>query len=331
MSNKTIVRPIIPADVDEITRLLEICLGTSDIPRTREFWEWKHFKNPFGISSGIAAEEEGKIIGLRVLMQWMWAAGGKSFQAVRAVDTVTHPDWRGKGIFSRLTSTLLEEIAKEGVSFVFNTPNQFSKPGYLKLGWKEVTRIPLWIRPLKPVRIAWRLIRKSEPPVFKNEESPIQKVLENSDWESCLDPTESRLHTIRTSKYLRWRYCEIPGFVYHARYRTENNSSALIIFRHRQRRGLHELSISELLVSPEGAKLGKDLLEETIQASGADYAAGIAADETIEQELFRKCGFFPVGKKGPALTVKQLENRLPEINILDWNNWRCSIGDLELF
>ncbi len=333
MSTNYIVRSITPEDSDEITRLLEICLGKSDIPRTPEFWQWKHVRNPFGISSGLAAEQGGKIIGLRVLMRWMWGAAGRNFQAVRAVDTVTHPDWRSKGIFSRLTSTLLEEMRREGVSFVFNTPNQFSKPGYLKLGWKEVTRIPLLIRPLKPVRIAWNFLRKGEARVFKNEPSSIKQVLQSSDWESYLNNSYSgsRLHTIRTRDYLQWRYSEIPGFVYHARYRTENNSAALIIFRNRQRKGLQELSISELLVSHEGAKLGKDLLEETIQTSGADYAAAIAANKTVEQRLFRKSGFLPVGKRGPTLTVRQLQNLVPEINILDWNNWRCSIGDLELF
>ncbi len=333
LSTNYIVRSITADDYEEITRLLEIGLGKSDVPRTREFWEWKHVRNPFGISTGIAAEQEGKIIGLRVLMRWMWGAAGKNYQAVRAVDTVTHPEWRGKGIFSRLTSNLLEEMQKNGVSFVFNTPNRYSKPGYLKLGWKEVTRIPLWIRPLKPLRIAWSFLQKKEPPVLKNESSSISHVLQSSDWEECLNnfSSESRLHTIRTGDYLQWRYAEIPGFVYHARCRSEKNSSALIIFRHRQRRGLQELSISELLASPDGAELGKDLLEETVRASGADYAAAIAANGTVEQTLFRKSHFLPLGKRGPSFTVRQLENPVPGIDILDWSNWRCSIGDLELF
>src|SRR5205085_8985863 len=110
-------RPVTPADTDEIMLLLETCLGKSDIPRTREFWEWKHYKNPFGISPAIVAVHENRIIGLRIFVRWQWNAAEQTFPAVRAVDTLTHPEWRGKGIFSYLTKQLVEQMKDSGVSF----------------------------------------------------------------------------------------------------------------------------------------------------------------------------------------------------------------------
>ena len=86
------------------------------------------------------------------------------FEPSRAVDTATLPEWRGKGVFSRLTMRLVEQMQNEGVSFVYNTPNGKSMPGYLKMGWAPVTRIPLWIRPIHVSRlIAPRAIGNSAP------------------------------------------------------------------------------------------------------------------------------------------------------------------------
>ena len=60
-------------------------------------------------------------------------------RAVRAVDTITAPEARGRGVFTRFTLAILSnEITRDDdVSFVFNTPNDQSRPGYLKMGRKR--------------------------------------------------------------------------------------------------------------------------------------------------------------------------------------------------
>src|SRR6185437_15816508 len=134
--------------------------------------------NPFGHSSAVVAEHEKKIIAFRIFMKWSWASGEQTFTAARAVDTVTHPDWRGKGIFSHLTSTLLDILRADGVSFIFNTPNRLSKPGYLKMGWRPVTRLPLWIRFFRPFGMAMSFIRKVDAvSVSKDEKNGINGLL----------------------------------------------------------------------------------------------------------------------------------------------------------
>ena len=41
----------------------------------------------------------------------------------------------------------VEEMTAEGVDVVFNTPNTQSRPGYLKMGWIDVGRLPVAARP----------------------------------------------------------------------------------------------------------------------------------------------------------------------------------------
>ena len=73
-------------------------------------------------------------------MRWEFQRGDEVFRCVRAVDTATHPDYQGRGLFTRLTKAALPELVADGVKFVFNTPNDQSRPGYLKMGWQAVGR-----------------------------------------------------------------------------------------------------------------------------------------------------------------------------------------------
>ncbi len=140
-----------PDDEEAVLDLVGRVLTTASIPRTPEFWRWKHVDGPFGPSPGLFAEEDGRIIGLRMFLSWRWTSNANVHRAVRAVDTITAPEARGRGVFTQLTLDLVEQMRNEGVSFVFNTPNEQSRPGYLKMGWSDVARVPVSIRPMRPV------------------------------------------------------------------------------------------------------------------------------------------------------------------------------------
>ena len=103
----------------------------------------------------LVAEADGRVVGLRAFMRWEFVAGRRRFRAVRAVDTATHPDHQGRGIFSRLTLEALDGLRSEA-DFIFNTPNEKSLPGYLKMGWQVVGRVPIRIRVRRPIRFATR-------------------------------------------------------------------------------------------------------------------------------------------------------------------------------
>src|SRR5687767_10160893 len=131
-----IIRKAEESDIPKIISLLKASLGESLLPKSEAYWKWKHVNNAFGKSPVLLAEEEGICVGVRAFMRWQWKMQGKSLEAVRAVDTATHPDYQGKGIFSKLTTTLLDVCKESQWHLVFNTPNEKSLPGYLKMGWK---------------------------------------------------------------------------------------------------------------------------------------------------------------------------------------------------
>lgn len=331
-----LIRPLKADDTNAVLQLLEQCLGTPGIPRTEVFWRWKHFQNPFGVSPAVVAESDGKIIALRVFMRWRWRAAGQTLHAVRAVDTVTHPQWQGRGLFTRLTTALLEQMQSEGVHFIYNTPNKSSAPGYLKMGWKSVTRLPLWFRPLQPLKAIRTIItgksfdlEEDRPDPQDGNDAALPEILPLfEDFEK-----EERIHTDRTPEYLRWRFSAIPGFHYRWNRREDGDNSACVIWRNRIRRKLRELSISEILLGSgkKSQDAAVNILKAILRDSNADYLVAMAAKKSREAYVLRKLRFLSFSGLGPVLTVKSL-NALPvNLDLLDWSDWRCSIADLEIF
>jgi GNAT superfamily N-acetyltransferase len=147
------------AEPDDRPAIIELCrrsLGWKADDPNEAFFAWKHDENPFGQSPAWVAEDDtGTLVGLRTFLRWRFRRpDGTTLSAVRAVDTATHPDWQGRGIFSRLTLSALDDLRDEGVDCVFNTPNDKSRPGYLKMGWQQVGKVPVSVRLTGPRSIA---------------------------------------------------------------------------------------------------------------------------------------------------------------------------------
>jgi hypothetical protein len=123
-------------DVDEIIKLLNANFDTN---HTKEAFLWKHFENPFGKSYGLLAVDNERIVGLRMFMRWEFLFDKNIVKAIRPVDTCTDHDYRGQGLFKKITLQGLQNIREE-YELVFNTPNSNSLPGYLKMGWKLIEK-----------------------------------------------------------------------------------------------------------------------------------------------------------------------------------------------
>lgn len=327
------------AGTAELVELARVSLGEGRIPRTAAFWDWKHRANPFGESLGFVGRHDNGLAGIRAFMRWQWAAGGSDFAAVRAVDTATHPDWRRRGLFQRLTETSLNDARAQGIRFVFNTPNERSLPGYLKMGWRRVGRVPIQVRPFRPFRGIARLARaRVRIPERLENPAPAERAgsvfgrtdlaLFGAAWRH-----EQRFHTRRSADYLLWRYDQIPTIRYGAAAIAADGANTLIVYRLRWRHGLLELAICELLHAHHGtaSRDAAKLIRELGARTGADYAVGVGAPGTSEAETLRSAGFRRVPRLGPILVVRPVVPGVDLDSIESLASWRLSIGDMELF
>jgi GNAT superfamily N-acetyltransferase len=209
------IREAIESDIPTIVDLLKHSLGESLMPKSERYWRWKHVDNPFGVSPVLLCWEEGKLIGVRAFMRWEWRNDGQVYRALRAVDTATHPDHQGKGIFKKLTLSLIDYCKRHGDHFIFNTPNQQSRPGYLKMGWVEAGKLPVWINPQRPLNMLWNYV--SNKTRGDQQAGAIEYYLKHPGLEALLEFHYQQSKTIvtRVSKeYLKWRYLSVPVTTY---------------------------------------------------------------------------------------------------------------------
>jgi len=310
-----------------------------------EFWRWKHFENAFGVSQLLVAAND-EMLGLRAFLRWTFKSPAGRLRAVRAVDTATHPGYRRLGVFSRLTKAAIERARAEGVNLVFNTPNPQSMPGYLKMGWQFVGRPRLLIKVLNPVRIALgrltaRPRRKPDPAdllrLLRMPARSVESLLEQGDSLErllALDDTFTRdgIRTDRSPAFLRWRYASPPSPRYFALWLGAKPLSGAAIFRPNIRRGLREIMLCEFLIGYGAGPEVRALIHELRRHVRADYIVAAATPGTQHWGLLRRAGFIPLPER-VSLNFTTLPLDLPQggPDPTRLDQWRLSLGDLELF
>jgi N-acetylglutamate synthase-like GNAT family acetyltransferase len=329
------IRPALPHDKPAIIELLKSSLGESTIPKSESLWNWKHEQNPFGQSFVLVAEENNTIIGVRAFMQWQWLWNQHRYQAIRAVDTATHPGHQGKGIFKKLTLQQLELCKQQGVHFVFNTPNEQSRPGYLKMGWVQQGKMPLKLSVLRPLALAYaRFFNKnkfqatSEDPSPKQIWDPVVFQFANR----VLQPSQ-QLCTALSPDYIGWRFANNPLFRYN--YITDHENF-LLITRIKNQSFTRELRLVEFLVT-DSANVTKvnAYMKKAVHAFCREHHINIVSlsgqQYRFHQRFFSWMGFIPVKNWGPIITVRDLNMNEHFNGLLQTNNWYYSLGDMELF
>ncbi|MGH2572280.1 MAG: GNAT family N-acetyltransferase [Actinomycetota bacterium] len=333
------IRPFRPEDESGVVELLNRSLGGGPAgERSSEFFRWKHLANPFGPSFMWVAESEGEVVGLRAFMRWSFKADGQSISAVRAVDTATHPDHQRRGIFSLLTRESLEALREE-VALVFNTPNEKSLPGYLKMGWLVVGTIRPSVRLRRPLRFVRhiRALRDGEEPTGPRpptEAEPAAHALVDGITLSPLleaAATEhAMLHTPRDLAYLRWRYGDAPLLDYRAiRLEEGGSTTGLALFRVRPRGVLWETAIADLIVRPGDQRTARRLLRAVARRARVDHLTCRFPVGSTAARAARRAGFLPAPAGAPFVVNPLRDGLRPDP--IDQASWALSLGDLEVF
>jgi GNAT superfamily N-acetyltransferase len=319
------LRPYAVGDEPAVLALLGASLGWLPDELHARLFAWKHTENPFGVSPAWVATVAGQVVGFRTFLRWEFETGpgGAPVRAVRAVDTATHPDHQGKGVFRALTEHALDALRDDGVAFVFNTPNERSRPGYLRMGWHPVRRLPVLARPAS-VRSVVRLVRARTPaekwsvasaagmsaPAALGDGSAVDVLLGSAPGPG--------MRTCRSVAYLTWRYGFEP-LRYRAVVGEGGPSEGIVIFRLRRRGPAIEAAVCEELVPGGDPARTRRLLGLVLRTSGADYAVRLG-------DHLPRAGFVRLPRQGPTLTGREVCNAVP-----DAAAWRLGLGDIELF
>ena len=307
------IRESTKVDIPAIVDLLKKSLGETSSPKSVDYWLWKHLHNPFGPSKVLLAESNGQLTGVRAMMQWKWQQENQFFSTLRAVDTAIHPNYQGKGIFSVMTQKMVDRSKIDGVDFIFNTPNEKSLPGYLKLGWGSLGKLSVGFSYFNPL-----FIPHQQQIILGINLDKIDSICNR--W-NVIHQKNTSLFTPKSLDYLKWRYLNNPIIEYHI-YADEDIFLALYC---RKRKQIHELRIAEIICVDSFKGLSKKVKNiishyaHELKANLITFAPGIK-------------NFIPGIKiclpLGPTLAAKKVNVELPSFDNL---KFAYNLGDMELF
>lgn len=194
---------IVPADLSSFSRLSEMYQACFGVNPGEAYFRWKYLENPAGRVVAFEARQGEQLAAFYGLLPEALELEGQPLLCYQSMDTMTHPDFQRRGLFTRTAQAALQHLAdREGRARLYGIPGARSLPGFRKLGWRELPPLPLifqhstLLRALAPQEVAVRRI---------------------DCWEPCLDQyfsSKARAHgPIRRAlnpEYLQWRVFDHP-------------------------------------------------------------------------------------------------------------------------
>lgn len=321
------IRPLEVVDPAEATDLLKLVMGDAfGRQQSAKLWRWKHQFNPAGSSLGYAAySPAGELIALRPFMRWnLLDDAGAKVQAVRAADTVVHPEWRRGGLFSRLTTMAVEGLADKGIELVFNTPNQRSGPGYQKMGWRLLGHPLVWARP----RFSRELFSRStgQSTTIKGLEPFDGQGVQLAAGAAQAAPLQG-IMVLKDAAFLKWRYAQHPDLSY----AVVNAFGATAIVREDQRFGRRGVALVDYFVRTRSALDFRCLLKTVrAQTQGAYLITGPLPQGPLRLAAISQA-FLPTPWRNVNLAARPISWPQAAKVFQDRALWNLTLGDLESF
>ena len=319
-------------------------------------WRWMYKDNPVNPSKILIAEDNGKIIGQYPLYYLNLKVGDKVIKTAQNINLVIHPDYRHRGIYSKLESMMLVKVTEEKCNLVIGFPNDAAYKGHIKSGWFNIGNIQArfkvldWAQALK-IRIGNKYLRtalamgaqivynkyffRNRTPIAPKGLS-IEKIVSfderfNKFWKTFSD--KYPIIVVRNKEYLNWRY-STPGAdfsIFSAK--IEGEICGFLVLEHKIQNSVRISFIMDLISPYDNVK--RCLLNKAIEASKQKKSSVIIyyfiADKSYYISL-NKSGFISMPKlrfgsfcaysNSIELTQKYLQNI---------DNWFIQIGDSDFF
>ncbi len=111
-----------------------------------DYLKWLYNKNPFGTAIGYNAYSQGKLVAHYVTIPVIYFFKNIKFEGLLSLNTVTHPDFQGKGIFTNLANKTYEYATQLGYKFIIGVANNNSTYGFInKLGFRLISPLDVYL------------------------------------------------------------------------------------------------------------------------------------------------------------------------------------------
>ena len=311
------IRPYAPGDERAI---LELFLAAFGQPMSEEYWRWRFLRNPAAPDAPVIhlMWDGPTLAGHYAVSPVRMSIGGATVLGALSMTTMTHPDYRGRGIFTQLAESVYAELTAAGYALVYGFPNEASHFGFVRqLGWSDVYQIPLLSTSIRPVKA-------------DGDEQRIDRVSDEDAMLFSAGVDGSRARVLREAAYLNWRYVDQPGRDYALFVSRGTSAGAAVCKIYRSDAGA-QCDVTEMAAENTATVLV--LLRgigEFAKENGADR---INAWADWSSDTFAPLERFGFQHKAPitwfgfrALADGSLQDRLAALR-----SWHLSMGDSDVY
>ena len=172
-------------------------------------WRWKYLENPYGHRIFLCAADDGAIVALYGGIPYRFNLDGEDVEIIHLMDLMSHPDYRGKGLFVRTGHAFFDAYCKkEGASFLFGFPGTHHfQLGQKYLGYEAVKAGCVFL-------VAETAALAKRKKSFGGKIQPLSTDHDTVDpiWEECR--SHYPLSIIRDADFVRWRFDQHPSRKY---------------------------------------------------------------------------------------------------------------------
>lgn len=313
-------------DGDEY-QLLTLYKEVNNKEMTLDHWKWKFTESPSGKAVIKLMFDGDKLIGHYAAIPMNMQVKNKLVKAVLSVNTMTHPDYRGYGIFAYLGKETYRVCEQKGFKFVYGFPNNnIYQSRIKKLGWKGYGKMSILTKDLESEAASIYSAKK----VYEVYEFDTRV---NLLWEKVKNSYP--VIVIRTKEFLNWRFTNHPTVKYPTFIFQDSSDEVLgylvlkIYTRGDEKKGhivdllcINETDIVKSFLSYSyNYFVEKGIKNISCWASkGSFYAQVLKQEGFIEQEFETYFGVRVLDEKNKLLrNVEQLDN------------WHLMMGDSDVF
>lgn len=321
-------------------------LGTAVETDAHYAWKFENFPATAPSYQYVAAEPEG-MAGYYAAIPYEYNLDGKVLRCGMVCDVMTDPERRGKGIFTRLGKYSTEQLAEEGLGFTTGYPIRPEViPGHLKVGWKIVCRLPMYLHPVgiasllpRPLRflsaIANPLLRIAQRLLVRGAKDYEVNILSRDVFLGTVAAgreyadflvawlTERKNALVKSPQFLAWRTAA-PGTDY--RFLLLRNAGRLVglaICRPTTIKGVESLAVLDFMVLDNhlrGVSALHAALDKLAVSLGKDVVVCMSSPYWAKLYRFSRFLYFPT----PAifsLIVKKLDASIPDTSLFAEDRW----------
>lgn len=338
-------------NINDVDGILALYKTVFDKEISKEVYIKKFFENPDGNPIVAVACSNESIVGQYALWPTNLIIKGNEIKAAQSLDTMTHPDFRGKGMFTKLANECMRYAKMQNIEVLYGFANSNSLPGFKNnLDWVHLADGEFWFRPVcinkynnehyfkhKVLFYIFKLLasfaviflpkgRRNKKFVFKKnkpEYDELKQLL--SDYDNLNQ--QNKINWTPDRIYWRHNYKTNLAYNYLSIYKN-NKLQSLVIY------GIDEntnnIVISKFISLDD--KTNSILLREIIRIAkkkGSPFIFIAGININIKTKTLLTSGFFK--RKSTFFIIRKLTNRSIGNGIYDKKKWFLFGSDIDTF